>query len=169
MVTGLVTGPRARRTDLVGPTSSKLVNQPCNEPGYDPAQQNGVLRYAIASSNPFKATKHTTNTNQKYAAAPAQLRAVLRAPRKPDGQQQNGSAGWRTQRISTHLGSSHLGSSRLISAHLGSSRLISGHLGSSRAAAAAMAAMARASPRSSSWPRVNHLSAPPSRGGEGEA
>ena len=30
-------GPRARRTDLVGPTSSKLVNQPCNEPGYDPA------------------------------------------------------------------------------------------------------------------------------------
>ena len=33
--------PGCRRTDLVGPTSSKLVNQPCNEPGYDPAQQCG--------------------------------------------------------------------------------------------------------------------------------
>ena len=52
MVKRLVTGPRARKTDLVGPTSSKLVNQPCNEPGYDPAQQNAGLKKRRRSANP---------------------------------------------------------------------------------------------------------------------
>ena len=95
--------------------------------GHEPPSIHNTARATITAA---PCTKHTTNTNQKHAAAPAQLRAVLRAPRKPDGQQQNGSAGWRTQRISTHLGSSQLSSSQLISAHLGPSRLISGRGGS---------------------------------------